>query len=166
MRSTPTKKQQNRNVRGWGRTKAIWAGGLKDRFDRLRGRYSDLDQVLGEAMDLLAPRSLSLSLTRQRARRENDMPRYSSDTPERDDQGRFTSDNDRGSSRGRGGSDGTNPDVLRVKVEARAAVPMRPITDRATATSPDDFRARNGARPAVTMTMITDRAVGTSPGAS
>ena len=78
---------------------------MKDRFDRLKGRFSDLDDVLGEAMDLLAPRSLSVSASRRRSRRENDMPRYSSDTPERDDQGRFTSDNDRGSSRGRGGGD-------------------------------------------------------------
>ena len=76
---------------------------MKDRFDRLKGRFSDLDDVLGEAMDLLAPRSLSVSASRRPSRRENDMPRYSSDTPERDDQGRFTSDNDRGSSRGRGG---------------------------------------------------------------
>ena len=78
---------------------------MKDRFDRLKGRFSDLGDVLGEAMDLLAPRSLSVSASRRRSRRENDMPRYSSDTPERDDQGRFTSDNDRGSSRGRGGGD-------------------------------------------------------------
>ena len=78
---------------------------MKDRFDRLKGRFSDLDDVLGEAMDLLAPRSLSVSASRRRSRRENDMPRYSSDTPERDDQGRFISDNDRGSSRGRGGGD-------------------------------------------------------------
>ena len=47
----------------------------------------------------------TVSASRRRSRRENDMPRYSSDTPERDDQGRFTSDNDRGSFRGRGGSD-------------------------------------------------------------
>ena len=78
---------------------------MKDRFNRLKGRFSDLDEVLGEAMDLLAPRSLSVSASRQRSRRENDMPRYSSNTPERDDQGRFTSDNDRGSSRGRSGGD-------------------------------------------------------------
>ena len=78
---------------------------MKDRFDRLKGRFSGLDDALGEAMDLLAPRSLSVSASRRHSRRENDMPRYSSDTPERDDQGRFTSDNDRGSSRGRGGGD-------------------------------------------------------------
>jgi hypothetical protein len=78
---------------------------MKDRFDRLKDRFSDLDEALGEAMDLLAPRSLSLSAPRQRSRMENDMPRYSSDTPERDEQGRFTPDNDRGSSRGRGGGD-------------------------------------------------------------
>ena len=77
---------------------------MKDRFERLKGRFSDLDDALGEAMDLLAPRSLSVPASRRRSHRENDMPRYSSDTPERDDQGRFTSDNDRGSSRGRGGS--------------------------------------------------------------
>jgi hypothetical protein len=78
---------------------------MKDRFERLKGRFSDLDDALGEAMDLLAPRSLSVPASRRRSHRENDMPRYSSDTPERDDQGRFTSDNDRGSSRGRGGGD-------------------------------------------------------------
>ncbi|HEY1781051.1 MAG TPA: hypothetical protein VGG79_11585 [Roseiarcus sp.] len=77
---------------------------MKNRFDRLKGRFSDLNE-LGEAMDLLAPRSLSVSASRRRSRRENDMPRYSSNTPERDDQGRFTSDNDRGSSRGGGGVD-------------------------------------------------------------
>jgi hypothetical protein len=78
---------------------------MKDRFERLKGRFSDLDDALGEAMDLLAPRSLSVSASRRRSHRENDMPRYSSDTPERDDQGRFTSENDRGSARGRGGGD-------------------------------------------------------------
>src|ERR1700751_331517 len=61
---------------------------MKDRFDRLKDRFSDLDEALGEAMDLLAPRSLSLSAPRQRSRMENNMPRYSSDTPERDEQGR------------------------------------------------------------------------------
>ena len=78
---------------------------MKDRFERLKGRFSDLDDALGEAMDLLAPRSLSVSASRRRSHRENDMPRYSSDTPERDDQGRFTSENERGSARGRGGGD-------------------------------------------------------------
>jgi hypothetical protein len=28
---------------------------MKDRFDRLKGRFSDLDEAIGEAMDLLAP---------------------------------------------------------------------------------------------------------------
>ncbi len=78
---------------------------MKDRFDRLKGRFLDLDEAFGEAMDLLAPRSLSVFPSRRRSRREYDMPRYSSNTPDRDDQGRFVSDNDRGYSRGRGGPD-------------------------------------------------------------
>jgi hypothetical protein len=61
---------------------------------------------------------------------------------------------------------GTNPDGLRAKDGARAAVSMTTITDRAAATSPDGFRAKDGVRAAVLMTMITDRAIGTSPGAS
>ena len=90
---------------GLGKEEGDLGQRMKDRFDRLKGRFSDLNEALGEAMDLLAPRSLSVSASRQRSRRENDMPRYSSDTTERDEQGRFTSDNDRGSSSGRGGSD-------------------------------------------------------------
>ena len=92
---------------------------MKDRFDRLKGRFSDLDDVLGEAMDLLAPCSLSVSASRRPSRRENDMPRYSSETPERDDQGRFTSDNDRGSSHGRGGGD--RDDSGRLTSEGRSS---------------------------------------------
>jgi hypothetical protein len=75
---------------------------MKDRFDRLKRRFVNLEDALGEAMDLLAPRSLSVFPSRQRSRTEPDMPRYSSNTPDRDDQGRFVSDNDRGSSRGGG----------------------------------------------------------------
>ncbi len=78
---------------------------VKDRFDRLKGRFLDLDEALGEAMDLLAPRSLSVFPSRRRSRREYDMVRSSSNTSDRDDQGRFVSDNDRGYSRGRGGPD-------------------------------------------------------------
>ena len=75
---------------------------MKDRLERLTGRFRDLDQAQGEAMDLLAPRSLSLFPQRQRSRREVDMPRDSSNTPDRDDRGRFMSDDDRGQSRGGG----------------------------------------------------------------
>ena len=101
--SAPTRKQQNRNAKGLGEKEGDLGRLMKDRFDRVKGRFSDLDEVLGEAMDLLAPRSLSVSASRRRSFRENDMPRCSSDTSERDEQGRFTSDNDRGLSRGRGG---------------------------------------------------------------
>ena len=80
---------------------------MKERFERLKRQFVDLDHPLGEAMDLLAPRSLSLFPTTRRASRESDMARYSSNSPERDDQGRFVSDDDRRSSRnegrGRGG---------------------------------------------------------------
>ena len=139
---------------------------MKDRFDRLKGRFSDLDDALGEAMDLLAPRSLSVSASRRRSRRENDMPRYSSDTPERDDQGRFTSDNDRGSSRGRGGGD--RDDSGRFASEGRSS---RSRSDDDDNRSRDRdvsgrFRAKDGARAAVTMTTITDRAAATIPDAS
>ena len=81
---------------------------MKDRFERLKRQFVDLDQTLGEAMELLAPRSLSVLPTTRRSSRESDMARYSSNSPDRDEQGRFVSDDDRRSSRnesrGRGGS--------------------------------------------------------------
>ena len=81
---------------------------MKDRFERLKRQFVDLDQTLGEAMDLLAPRSLSVLPMTRRSSRESDMARYSSNNPDRDEQGRFVSDDDRRSSRnesrGRGGS--------------------------------------------------------------
>ena len=80
---------------------------MKDRFERLKRQFVDLDQTLGEAMELLAPRSLSVLPTTWRSSRESDMARYSSNSPDRDEQGRFVSDDDRRSSRnesrGRGG---------------------------------------------------------------
>lgn len=75
---------------------------MKNQFERAKPRFADLDDDLGEAMDLLAPRSLSLFPRRQRSAREFEMPRYSSNTPDRDEQGRFVSDDDRGGSRGGG----------------------------------------------------------------
>jgi hypothetical protein len=73
---------------------------MKDRFERLKRRFADVDDGAGEAMDLLAPRSLSVFPMRQPSRREPDMARYSSNSPDRDERGRFVSDDDRGSSRG------------------------------------------------------------------
>ena len=81
---------------------------MKDRFERLKRQFVDLDQTLGEAMELLAPRSLSVLPPTWRSSREFDMARYSSNSPDRDEQGRFVSDDDtrssRNGSRGRGGS--------------------------------------------------------------
>ena len=74
----------------------------KKRFEYLKRRLSDVDQIPGEVMDLLAPRNLSIFPSRQRSR-EPQMARYSSSTPDRDERGRFVSDEDRDYSRGRRG---------------------------------------------------------------
>ena len=75
------------------------------RYERAKGSFQNIDESIGEAMDLLAPRSLSVSSGRRRRVREKDMARYSS-MPDRDEQGRFLPEDDRGrsssrSSRGR-----------------------------------------------------------------
>ena len=49
---------------------------MKDRFERLKRQFVDLDQTLGGAMELLAPRSLSVLPTTRRSSREFDMARY------------------------------------------------------------------------------------------
>ena len=79
---------------------------MKARYERVKRRFANFDQTIGEAMDMLAPRSLSVSSTRRQIRRENDMPRYSN-TPDRDEQGRFLPEHDREYSRGgyRGGQE-------------------------------------------------------------
>jgi len=61
---------------------------------------------------------------------------------------------------------GTNPDGLREKDGARAALTMTTITDRAAATNPDVLRVKDEARVAVTTMTTMDRAVGTSQVAS
>jgi hypothetical protein len=53
---------------------------------------------------------------------------------------------------------GMNPDVLRAKDEARAAVTRMMIIDRAIGTSSDVLRVKDEARVAVTTTTIMDRA--------
>ena len=72
---------------------------ISSRYDRLRKRFAGFQNNIGEAMELLAPRSLSASSMGQRRRRESDMPRYSR-TPDRDEQGRFLPEDDRERSRG------------------------------------------------------------------
>jgi len=50
---------------------------MKARYARVKERFANFDQTIGEAMDMLAPRSLSVSSTRRQNRRENSMARYS-----------------------------------------------------------------------------------------
>ena len=83
---------------------------MKARYERVKGRFASLDKSIGEAMDMLAPRSLSVPFARQRRRMENDMSRFSN-TPDRDEHGRFLPDDDREHSRGghRGGQERDEP---------------------------------------------------------
>ena len=77
---------------------------LKARYERLKQRFADMDESIGEAMVMLAPRRLSVSFKSQPSRREYDMSSRYSNMRERDEQGRFVSDDDqdyRGSSRSR-----------------------------------------------------------------
>jgi len=72
---------------------------LEARYERIKSRFANLDEAVGEALDLLAPRTLSVSPMRQRSGKERSMPRYS-EMRERDDRGRFMSDDEREYSRG------------------------------------------------------------------
>ena len=75
---------------------------MKDRYERLKNRFADFDNSIGDAMRLLAPRSISVPPARQRGRRESEMPRYSGGQ-DRDEQGRFVSEEERRYSRSGGG---------------------------------------------------------------
>jgi len=72
---------------------------LEARYERIKSRFANLDEAVGEALELLAPRTLSVSPLRQRSGKERSMPR-NSEMPERDDRGRFMSDDEREYSRG------------------------------------------------------------------
>jgi hypothetical protein len=77
---------------------------LTSRYDRLKQRFADIDDNLEEAVDMLAPRRLSLPSGRRQSRRYSDTRDrrqqgrfeddrgYSRAGPERDDQGRFLSE--------------------------------------------------------------------------
>ncbi len=82
---------------------------MKARYERLKNRFANMDESIGEAMVMLAPRRLSVPTSGQRNRRESEMNRYSNNMRERDDQGRFMSDDDNGYSRG-SRSDGRDRD--------------------------------------------------------
>jgi hypothetical protein len=75
---------------------------MKARYERLKSRFANIDQNIGEAMVMLAPRRLSVSSSSRQNRREYEMSRYS-DMRERDEHGRFMSDDGRAYSRSRGG---------------------------------------------------------------
>ena len=72
---------------------------MKERYDRLKSRFANMDESIGEAIAMLVPRRLSLPSSSQRNRREYEMSRYSNDR-DRDEQGRFMSQDERGYSRG------------------------------------------------------------------
>jgi len=72
---------------------------MKSRYERMKSRFANVDESIGEAMAMLAPRRLSVPSNSQRNHRESEMSRYSNDTRERDDHGRFMSDDDNGYSR-------------------------------------------------------------------
>jgi hypothetical protein len=72
---------------------------MEARYERFRERFANLDESLGEAMVMLAPRRLSVFPMSRQNRREYEMSRYSN-VRERDEEGRFTSEGGR-SARGR-----------------------------------------------------------------
>jgi len=72
---------------------------MKARYERVKRRFANMGESLGEAMVMLAPRRLSVTPSSRQNRREYEMSRYSS-VRDRDEQGRFTSDDDRRYSRG------------------------------------------------------------------
>ena len=72
---------------------------VKARYERLKNRFANMDESIGEAMVMLAPRRLSVTSSSRQNRREYVMNRYSN-VRERDEQGRFMSDDDRRYSRG------------------------------------------------------------------
>jgi hypothetical protein len=75
---------------------------LATRYERMKQRFAQMDESIGEALVMLAPRRLSVSFNSQPNRREYGMSSRYSNMRERDEQGRFTSDDDhRGSSGGR-----------------------------------------------------------------
>ena len=49
------RERRRRSARGTGRNEGDLGRRMKDRFERLKRQFVDLDQTLGEAMELLAP---------------------------------------------------------------------------------------------------------------
>lgn len=82
---------------------------LEARYESARRRFERLDDdAIGEAMEMLAPRRLSVPAPRQQRQSEYDMPRNSSQMRDRDDQGRFLPEDER--DYGRSGRRGSTPE--------------------------------------------------------
>ena len=82
---------------------------LEARYESAKRRFERLDNdAIGEAMEMLAPRRLSVPAQRQLRQSEYDMPRNSSQMRDRDDQGRFLPEDER--DYGRGGHRGSMPE--------------------------------------------------------
>ncbi len=80
---------------------------IDKRFERARQKFGELDDdAIGEAIEELAPRRLSVHEERQQSERERYMPRYSSQGRDRDEQGRFLPEEERGYGRNGGGGGG------------------------------------------------------------
>jgi hypothetical protein len=73
---------------------------MNARYERLKARFANMDESIGEAMVMLAPRHLSVPSNSRQNRREYEMSSRYSNMRERDDQGRFMSGDERGYSRG------------------------------------------------------------------
>ena len=74
---------------------------IESRYERFKQQFERIDDdAIGEAVDMLAPRRLSVHDERQRSQRERYMPRYSSQTRDRDEQGRFLPEDERDYGRG------------------------------------------------------------------
>jgi hypothetical protein len=72
---------------------------MKARYERTKRRFANMDESIGEAMAMLAPRRLSVTPGSRQNRREYEMNRYSN-VRDRDEQGRFVSDDEREYGRG------------------------------------------------------------------
>ena len=68
---------------------------MKARYDRTKQRFANMDEAIGEAMVMLAPRRLSVPQGSRQNQKEFGMSRYSN-VRDRDDQGRFVSEDESG----------------------------------------------------------------------
>ena len=72
LRANSRRERRRSERQGLGDNEGDLGRRMKDRFERLKRQFVDLDQTLGEAMELLAPRSLSVLPTTRRSSRESE----------------------------------------------------------------------------------------------